>query len=240
MKKLIILIPIFIIASFIVFGDAPKITVDTPSGPWYKGNPYTISWSVNHTISADVKIILYSADKLTKIRKLSNGTDIDENFPWLIPDDIPENCYTIKVRTIDMDYYAFSGVFSIKNKKKIKIIKEYLEFLKPDLAITNIYKEKDCKIWLTVKNTGKIKIDREVREKIEVNGVLVSQEITHFILNPGKEFSHEIPGLYAKLFGTTIKIFLDPTTPLDEVTKANNTMEKTLKCIQVIKNIRKK
>ncbi len=242
MKKRIILISIFLISSLILVGDAPKITVDSPGSPdvWYKGNEYPISWSVNHSITANVKIRIYSADGKTKIRDITDSTDIDENFKWKVPDDIPENCYVIRVKTIDNDYHDDSSIFSIKNKKKIKVIKMPLEPLKPDLAITNIFKEKDCGVWLTVKNTGKIKINQEVREKIEVNGVPVSQEKTHFNLDPGGEFSQEIPGLYAKFSGTTIKIFLDPTPPLDEVTKSNNTMKKTLKCIQVIKNTRKR
>lgn len=242
MKKIIILISIFFISSLILVGDAPSITVDSPNSSdiWYKGNEYTISWYVNHSISADVKIRLFSADGNTKIRDITNGTDIDEGFKWKVPNDIPENCYIIRVKTIDDEYSDSSSVFSIKNKKIIKITKEHLIALKPDMDITNIFKDKNCAVWLTVKNSGSIKLDREMREKIWVNGVLISQHKTHFILNPGEVFSHAIPGLYAKLFGTKVKIFIDSDIPLDEITKSNNTMEKTLKCIKVIKNLKKR
>lgn len=239
MKKTVILCLMFMLIAFVIRAEAPGVEVDKPDGTktWYKGATKLINWSTTYGLYTPVKIRLFSADSNTKILNITNSTDNDGEFSWKIPGTIEPNCYVIRVKTTDDKYSDNSKVFKIAKGTLLKpaLFKQTLEALKPDLEVKNIFKTSNCDIWVTVKNNGLIKLDKKMREKIWINGQLLSQEPTHFVIEPGHEFSHQILGCKAKFNGTTIKIFIDSDIPLNEITKSNNTLEKTLTCFQRVK-----
>ena len=241
MKKISILCIMAIFTYSLVLAGVPEIVVDKPDGSktWFNGQEKLIKWSKLPDLNTPVKIRLLSADGNTKILDITNNTTNDGEFLWKVPGtgSINQNCYVIRVKTIDDKYSDDSNVFKIAKGNLLDpgIFKQTLKVLKPDMEVKNIYNTANCDIWVTVKNNGLIKLNKVMREKIWINGQLLSQEQTHFVIEPGHVFSHQILGCKAKFMGTTVKIFIDSDVPLNEKTKSNNTLEKTLTCIQRVK-----
>ncbi len=239
MKKTIFFCFILIFILSITYAEAPGVKIDSPTSTdtWYIGKKRVIKWTKSYGLTTPVKIRLYSTDGNTKIHEITNNTEIDKDFEWTIPGTISPNCYIIRVKTIDNKYWDDSKTFKIDKGILLDpgIIKQTLKAIKPDLKIKNITTSATCFIWVTVKNVGLVKIDKLIREKIWIDGNLVSQNQTHYVLAPGSEFSHQIGEFKAEHNGTKVKIFMDSDVPLYEITKSNNTLEKTLICTQRVR-----
>lgn len=117
MKKLFLLIVVISFSFGIVFSQSIEVTSPHSGDTWYKGDPYTITWTKSGTLHARVKIRLFNPAGTTKILDITNGTPNDGRFgPWTLPDSVPDGRYIVRVKTID-DLVSDDGeVFSVASR----------------------------------------------------------------------------------------------------------------------------
>lgn len=104
-----------------------------------------------------------------------------------------------------------------------------------DIALYDISldKNQNCRIWVSWQNQGNVKIDRTLREKVFVNGMLKDSSMNHVVLEPGAFFSHGVgadPGVTLGPGTWTVTATIDADNVLTENNEGNNTLTKTLTC----------
>jgi 5-hydroxyisourate hydrolase-like protein (transthyretin family) len=99
-----------------VLGYSQSITVTNPhSGDvWYKGNSagYVIRWTKSGTMNANVKIRLYRGEE--RVVAIVDSTPNDGEYRWVIPSDVSEGTYKIRVKTVDNEVFDDSEEFVIR------------------------------------------------------------------------------------------------------------------------------
>lgn len=107
---------------------------------------------------------------------------------------------------------------------------------KVDIDITDIYLDKYCRIWIKHTNRGTEKLDVILRERVWVDGGLVTDDTERIVLLPGRSFSHGVgadPGVIAR--GTpTAKAQIDVDNVLAETNEVNNIKVKIVRCPAVV------
>lgn len=102
-----------------------------------------------------------------------------------------------------------------------------------DIAIDDIFVDANCRVWVRWKNTGNVKIDKILREKVFVYGTsLQSDSANHVVLEPGAVFAHGVgadPGMKLSK-AETVTAWIDADNVLVERNEENNSMSKTLPC----------
>ncbi len=105
-----------------------------------------------------------------------------------------------------------------------------------DIDITDIYLDKHCRIWIKHTNNGSDKLDVILREKVWVDGRLVTDDTERIVLLPGKSFAHGVgadPGVIA--IGTPrVKAQIDVDGVLTETNEMNNIKVKVVRCPAVV------
>lgn len=104
-----------------------------------------------------------------------------------------------------------------------------------DIEMTDVWADQ-CRVWIRVKNSGNVKIDKLLREQVWVDGVLKDNSQMHYVLEPGAVFAHGVaadPGLKITGPNRKVKAQVDVDGALSEsaLNKANNTKEVTLSCL---------
>ncbi len=114
MKKLFLLIAIISFSFSMIFSQSITVTSPHSGDTWYKGNPYTISWTKTGMMDSRVKIRLFNSTGSTKIMDITNNTANDNRFgPWTLPESVPEGRYIIRVKTVDNAIHDDSDIFSV-------------------------------------------------------------------------------------------------------------------------------
>ncbi len=117
MKKLFFLIVIISFSFGIVFSQSIEVTSPHSGDTWYKGDPYTITWTKSGTQHARVKIRLFNSTGTTKQLEITNDTENDGSFgPWTIPLSVADGDYVIRVKTIDNGVSDDSDIFSVASR----------------------------------------------------------------------------------------------------------------------------
>lgn len=101
-----------------------------------------------------------------------------------------------------------------------------------DISMNSVFAD-GCRLWIEVKNTGNVTIDKVLRERVWVDGVVKDQTQMHYVLKPGATFSHGVgadPGVKIAGFNRTVKAMIDAENVLAESNEANNDKQVTLSC----------
>jgi hypothetical protein len=107
--------------------------------------------------------------------------------------------------------------------------------LNQDIALFDITldKNQNCRIWVSWQNKGNVKIDRVLREKVFVNGMLKDSSMNKIVLESGAFFSHGVgadPGITLAPGTWTVTATIDADNVLPESNEENNTLTKKLTC----------
>jgi hypothetical protein len=108
-----------------------------------------------------------------------------------------------------------------------------VEPIKTDLALADIFLDENCNVWVTWQNKGNVRIDKVLRERVEIIGTPhISDAQNHVVLEPGALFSHAFGSSpVMKVSGTkAVKAIIDSEYALAESNETNNTLTKTLTC----------
>lgn len=101
-----------------------------------------------------------------------------------------------------------------------------------DIRVTEVFADA-CRLWFRVENSGNVTIDKLLRERVWVDGVLVDQTQMHYLLKPGAVFAHGVgadPGVKIAGLNKPVKVMIDADNALVESDEANNTREVSLSC----------
>jgi len=92
----------------------PAITVMSPAlnDSWFKGGVYSIFWTKNEDLAANVAIQLMHGT--TVVKTIANPTPNDGSYGWKIPRGVtPRSDYFVRVKTMDGQTRGDSALFSI-------------------------------------------------------------------------------------------------------------------------------
>lgn len=101
-----------------------------------------------------------------------------------------------------------------------------------DIRVTDVFADA-CRLWFRVENSGNVTIDKVLRERVWVDGVLVNQNQMHYLLKPGAVFAHGVgadPGVKIAGLNKAVKVMIDADNALVEGDEANNIKEVSLSC----------
>jgi hypothetical protein len=111
--------------------------------------------------------------------------------------------------------------------------------MRKDIAAHDVWVDKDtCILWVSLKNTGTVRIETTLRYQVFVAGTKVEDQAMGVNRAPGEYFSHQV--------GTTanpvkvgpvakeVEYFIDSTNVLTEADEANNRLKKSVRCLRVI------
>jgi hypothetical protein len=101
-----------------------------------------------------------------------------------------------------------------------------------DIEMNSVWAD-GCRLWLRVKNSGNVKIDKVLREKVWVDSVLKDTSQTHFVLEPGAVFAHGVgadPGVRITGMNNSVRALIDADNILTESNESNNDKQVTLSC----------
>ena len=103
-----------------------------------------------------------------------------------------------------------------------------------DIALDSVWAE-GCRLWVRVKNSGNVKIDKVLREQVWVGGALKDDTKTHYVLEPGDVFAHGVgadPGVRITGFNNAVRALVDADNVLPEsdAHRSNNSRQATLSC----------
>lgn len=101
-----------------------------------------------------------------------------------------------------------------------------------DIRVADVFADA-CRVWFRVENSGNVTIDKVLRERVWVDGVVVDQSQMHYVLKPGAVFAHGVgadPGVRITGFNKPVKVTIDADGALAESDETNNTKEVTLSC----------
>ena len=143
-----------------------------------------------------------------------------------------------------MAVFVFMGVgFAFGEFKKavpeaaapVQKVRPPAQPLNRDIVLYDITldKNQNCRIWVSWQNQGNVKIDRTLREKVFVNGMVKDNSMNHVVLEPGAFFSHGVgadPGITLSPGTWTVTATIDADNVLPESNQGNNTLTKTLTC----------
>ncbi len=105
--------------------------------------------------------------------------------------------------------------------------------IRTDISMHSVVAD-GCRVWVEVKNTGNVTIDKVLRERITVNGVVKDQSQTHYVLKPGATFAHAVgadpDGVRVTGLNQTVKAVIDADNVLAEASESNNEKQVTLSC----------
>jgi hypothetical protein len=102
-----------------------------------------------------------------------------------------------------------------------------------DIEMTDVFVDQ-CRVWIRVTNKGNVKIDKVLREQVSVDGLLIDDSKSHYVLEPGAVFAHGVgadPGLRISGRNRKVKAQVDAENVLAELNEVNNTKEVTLSCM---------
>ncbi|MHB8094334.1 MAG: CARDB domain-containing protein [Candidatus Aminicenantales bacterium] len=101
-----------------------------------------------------------------------------------------------------------------------------------DVEMTDVFADQ-CRIWVRITNKGNVKIDKVLREQVWVDGLLMDDSKSHYVLEPGAVFAHGVgadPGLKITGLNKKVRAFVDAENVLAELNETNNNKEVTLSC----------
>ena len=101
-----------------------------------------------------------------------------------------------------------------------------------DIAVTDIYTDKNCILWIKFENKGNTRIHTNLHVKLWINERLIRDEDMLFDdFQAGKWRSHGYTGVKAIkiLKPSKIEAFVDTTNKLAETNESNNTLTKSLR-----------
>lgn len=103
---------------FLVAGlaSAASVTVTKPAAGeiWYKGSPYTITWTKDGTLADTVRITLRNAATLDEVKLIQGGAANTGTYsPWTIPADVADGQYVVRVKVTGMTISDDSDAFTI-------------------------------------------------------------------------------------------------------------------------------
>ena len=126
MKRMFFLFALMALAPALM---ADGITVTSPAAgvTWYRGSPYTITWTKSGAMPDTVKIRLRrwgAPESEASVADITDSTANDgSSDPWTIPNTVAAGDYFIRVRTIgDPDVIGNSGMFHISGAKFVSRI----------------------------------------------------------------------------------------------------------------------
>ncbi len=121
-------------------GPTGSITVTNPhtGDTWYKGKPYTITWTKVGTTGVNVKINIFinSITPANFVEQLKGPNS--ESMSWTIPNSYATGTYYIRIKGVDSSWndvgvYGDSSAFTIRKKITFKPIKPIkIKIIKPN------------------------------------------------------------------------------------------------------------
>lgn len=100
-------------ASLMALGSkAILITSPSSSSQWIKGSTYNITWAKQGTMNGFVKIRLFDSVTNAQIN-ITDNTENDGNYEWVVPADLATGSYYMRVKTVDNLYFDNSDSFQI-------------------------------------------------------------------------------------------------------------------------------
>ncbi len=144
MKKLFCVLVAMFFVSGILSAGVINVTSPTAGSSWWINDPtgpIIIQWHETPKDHSNVKIRLYDTSGITKIANISDDTLNDGLFSWVIPANISPGQYIIRVKTLDNQEFAESGIFTIANTIITTFRPRELQgtfILTPDLKISII------------------------------------------------------------------------------------------------------
>ena len=106
------------------FGQLIKVKEPDTRSEWIKGKRYIIKWEKIGKMSEKVKIRLYQDGQ--KLLSITDSTENDGVYEWVIPKSVQEGYYSIRIRTVDNRVYDDSENFRIVSNKKPKTMIEVI------------------------------------------------------------------------------------------------------------------
>ncbi|MCK5003839.1 MAG: hypothetical protein KAS21_02065 [Candidatus Aminicenantes bacterium] len=117
MKRSLMLIAIFMVTSFIVFGQSITVTSPAAGNEWIISSTHDITWSKTGDMNEFVKIRLFDRTGTIRVLAIADRTANNGIFrDWTIPSTISPGDYIVKVKTVDNAVEDDSGVFSIRRE----------------------------------------------------------------------------------------------------------------------------
>lgn len=107
-----------------------------------------------------------------------------------------------------------------------------------DIAVTDLYVDNDCVLWVKFKNNGTAMINTKLHFKLWINGVLTRDKDMLFdFFNAGTTRSHGYTGAapIKILAPSVVKASVDTTNKLTETNELNNHYKERLTCKRTIK-----
>jgi hypothetical protein len=107
-----------------------------------------------------------------------------------------------------------------------------------DIAVTDLYVDKNCILWVKFQNKGRTRIHTKLHFKLWINRRLIRDEDMLFDdFKPGQWRSHGYTGVkpIKILRLSTVRAWVDTTKKLTETNESNNSLEKKLLCKKTLK-----
>ncbi|MCL4839226.1 MAG: hypothetical protein KJ058_14825, partial [Thermoanaerobaculia bacterium] len=111
--------------------------------------------------------------------------------------------------------------------------------LRRDIAAHDVWVDKDtCILWVSLKNTGTVRIEATLRYQVFVAGTKVEDQAMGVNRAPGEYFSHQV-GTTANPYklgfeAKEVEYFIDSTNVLTEADEANNRLKKSVRCTKMV------
>ena len=127
MKKIFLMIFTGLCFCLLAFGQTITVTSPAAGVTWYRGSPYTITWTKSGAMPDTIKIRLRrwgAPESEAAVANIADSTANDESSdPWTIPNTVPAGDYFVRVRTTtDPDVIGNSGKFHISGAKFVSRI----------------------------------------------------------------------------------------------------------------------
>ncbi len=114
MKKPFIFLVFFFLAVGLAAAATITVTQPAANATWVKGQTYTILWTHGRDVPPNVRITLRNEDSTAELKVIADPAPNTGSYQWLVPNDIADGRYRIRVKTLTAEAFDDSDIFTIK------------------------------------------------------------------------------------------------------------------------------
>jgi hypothetical protein len=112
MKKALICLAVLVMAAGL-FGASVTVTSPAAGATWLKGQSCSINWTKSGDMPGEVRILLRDSASTTNVLVIADPAPNSGHYGWVVPADVPDGQYRIRVKVKTVSIFDDSDVFTI-------------------------------------------------------------------------------------------------------------------------------
>jgi len=117
MRKIAWIVFCVVVCSGLVFSQSITVTRPSANEVLYKGESYTITWTISGPMPGEVRIALVNEAANAIVMDIAQNTINDGRHPWPIPINAPGGRYKIAIRAVGTKITGVSPAFNIQMRR---------------------------------------------------------------------------------------------------------------------------